>query len=393
MYRILDKRRIQMARRKEIKELYYIRAIAAMGILIIHATGGFAVSSEYGSKAMYLGIFLNQFFRFGSPIFMMVSGLVLFYNYRSIDEFNSPRFYKKKVKFILIPYILWSIIYFLYDSYVYELSINRESLLTLGRDILLGESFAHLYFIFLIFQFYIILPLLMKYLTKPMEEKPFRVFAFFFIFQGVILLYGYYFKNPNATGIIKTFNQYYWKTLFSWSFYFITGGLMGMHYERLVNFVERNMKKIFLAYIATTILYIGQVYYNIWIHSGRDYYGRFGSIRPQTMIYALATMPILIWLTRKMVGRYNNLKNFGTYSFGIYFSHPLILEEIKRHLIGSFPSHIGYSRLSSLVLISGLGLAITFIFVLLVGTLNIRWLFIGKVPKYVLREKEEVRNL
>ncbi len=51
-----------MAKRKRIKELYYIRAIAAMGILIIHATGGFAVNSEYGSKAMYLGIFLNQFF-------------------------------------------------------------------------------------------------------------------------------------------------------------------------------------------------------------------------------------------------------------------------------------------------------------------------------------------
>ncbi len=376
-----------MARRKEIKELYYIRAIAAMGILIIHATGGFAVSSEFGSKAMYLGIFLNQFFRFGSPIFMMVSGLVLFYNYRSLDEFDISRFYKKKVKFILIPYTLWSIIYFLYDSYVYSLPIDKQSLLTLGRDILLGESFAHLYFIFLIFQFYIVLPLLIRYLTKPMEEKPFRVFAFFFVFQGIILLYGHYFKNPNATGIMKTFNQYYWKTLFSWSFYFMTGGLMGMHYGRLVNFVERNIKKIFLVYAAITVFYIGQVYYNIWIHSGRDYYGKFGSIRPQTMIYALVTMPILIWLTRRMVGKYNNLKNFGTYSFGVYFSHPLILEEIKRHLIGNFPSHIGYSRLSSLILICGMGLVITFIFALLVGTLESRWIFIGKVPKYTLNAR------
>lgn len=47
-----------MAKRKEIKELYYIRAIAAMGILLIHASAGFAVNSELGSKAMYLGVFL-----------------------------------------------------------------------------------------------------------------------------------------------------------------------------------------------------------------------------------------------------------------------------------------------------------------------------------------------
>lgn len=90
--RFKDRRRIQMARRKEIKELYYI----AIGILIIHAIGGFAVSSEYGTKAMYLGIFLNQFFRFGSPIFMMVSGLVLFYNYRFLDEFDISNFIRKR---------------------------------------------------------------------------------------------------------------------------------------------------------------------------------------------------------------------------------------------------------------------------------------------------------
>ncbi len=160
-----------MTKRKRIEEIDYVRAIAAMGILIIHATGGFAVHSEYGSKAMYFGIFLNQFFRFGSPIFMMLSGLVLFYNYRSIDEFDIGRYYKKKVKFILLPYIIWSSIYFLYTSYINRLSINGERLMVFIRGLLLGENFSHLYFIFLIFQFYIIVPLLMKYLVKPMKKS------------------------------------------------------------------------------------------------------------------------------------------------------------------------------------------------------------------------------
>lgn len=380
-----------MARRKEIKELYYIRAIAAMGILIIHASGGFAVYSEYGSKAMYLGIFLNQFFRFGSPIFMMVSGLVLFYNYRSLDEFDIKKFYKKKFKFILLPYIIWSTIYFIYTSYINRLPITGRRLIGLGRGILLGESFSHLYFIFLIFQFYIILPLLIKYLVRPMEEKPFRVFTLFFIFQGMVLIYGYYFKNPNATGIIRTFNLYYWKTLFSWCFYFIAGGLIGIHYHETVECIEENINKIFLGYIIVTIIYIGQVYMNIWANGGRDFYDRFGSIRPQTMIYVIFTMPVLIWLTRKMIGKYNGLKNFGTYSFGIYFSHPLILETLKISLMGYFPNHIGFSRLSSIALICGLGLVLTFVFVLLIGTLESRWILIGKVPKYKFKRlrKEE----
>lgn len=375
-----------MARRKEIKELYYIRAIAAMGILLIHASGGFAIYSEFGSKAMYLGIFLNQFFRFGSPIFMMVSGLVLFYNYRSMDEFDTKRFYTKKIKFILVPYVLWSTIYFLYKIYIYKMPMIEQGVLGFARGILLGEVFSHLYFIFLIFQFYIILPLLIKYLTETMKEKPFIIFSLFFIFQGTVLTYGYYFKNPEATGIVKLFNLYYWKTLFSWCFYFMTGGLIGIHYDKVVDFIDKNINKIFVGYIIVTIFYIGQVYSNIWISCGRDFYDKFGSVRPYTMVYAIFTMPVLIWLTRKMVGKYKLLKDFGTYSFGVYFSHPLILEEIKRHLMGNFPNHVGFSRVSSLVLICGLGLVLTFIFVLLIGMLKNRWILIGKVPKYEIRD-------
>ena len=381
-----------MARRKEIKELYYIRAIAAMGILIIHASAGFAVNSEFGSRAMYLAIFLNQFFRFGSPIFMMVSGLVLFYNYRSTEEFNTKKFYTKKVKFILVPYIIWSIIYFFYPHIAHDVPLTGERLAGLGRALLLGEAYSHLYFIFLIFQFYIVLPLLIKYLAKPMEESPFKVFTFFFLLQGSILVYSYYFKNPNATGIIRLFNRYHWKLLFSWSFYFITGGLIGIHYEKLVDFIENNIKKIFVGYIITMIFYVGHVYYIVISNGNRDLYSKFGSIRPHTMIYAIFTMPVLIWLTRRMVGKYETLKNFGTYSFGVYFSHPLILGEILRNLRGHFPNHIGYSRLSSLILVCGLGIIITFLFVLLIGMLEYRWLLIGKVPKYRFRSVGEKKT-
>src|SRR5690606_36454300 len=86
--------------------------------------------------------------------------------------------------------------------------------------------------------------------------KSFRVFTFFFLFQGLILIYGYYFKDPHATGIVGVFNRYYWKTLFSWSFYFMTGGVIGVHYDKFVYFVERNIKGIFIGYIFSTIFYI-----------------------------------------------------------------------------------------------------------------------------------------
>ena len=376
-----------MARRKEIEELYYIRGLAALGILIIHATGSFAVLSEYGSRAMYVGVFLNQFFRFGSPVFMMVSGLVLFYNYRSFDEFSTKRFYKKKLKYIFLPYTIWSTIYFLYAHYVNNIPLKGE-MPKLLRGILLGESYSHLYFIFLIFQFYILVPLILKYLIEPMKEKPIQVFFIFALIQGAILVYEYYFRNPNAEGFMRLFNRYYWKTVFGWSSYFMTGGLIGLHYENFVDYIEKHIKSISIIYILVSAFYLGQVYLNIYINEGRNFYGKFGSIRPHTMIYAFLTMAMLVYITRKIAKRDNffqrNLKTFGTYSFGVYFSHPLVLGELKLKLVGNFPSVIGYSRLSSLVLIVGLGVIFTYLLVLLLGSLNIRWLFIGKIPKYQL---------
>ncbi|SHH46918.1 acyltransferase [Sporanaerobacter acetigenes] len=376
-----------MARRKEIEELYYIRGLAALGILIIHATGSFAVLSEYGSRAMYVGVFLNQFFRFGSPVFMMISGLVLFYNYRSFDEFDTKRFYKKKLKYIFLPYTIWSAIYFLYAHYVNNIPLKGEMPKFL-RGILLGENYSHLYFIFLIFQFYILVPLILKYLIEPMKEKPIQVFFIFALIQGAILIYEYYFRNPNAEGFMKLFNRYYWKTVFGWSSYFMTGGLIGLHYENFVDYIEKHIKGISIIYILVSTFYLGQVYFNIYINEGRNFYGKFGSIRPHTMIYAFFTMAMLIYITRKIAKKGNffqrYLKNFGTYSFGVYFSHPLVLEELKLKLVGNFSSVIGYSRLSSLVLIVGLGIIFTYLLVLLLGSLNIRWLFIGKIPKYQL---------
>lgn len=376
-----------MEKRKHIQELYYIRAIAALGILIIHATGMFAVSSEFNSKAMYLGIFINQFFRFGSPIFMMISGLVLFYNYRSIEEFDGKKFYKKKFLYIIIPYITWSIIYFLYKGYYGGATFTISRITLLLRETLRGSVFPHLYFMTLILQFYMILPLFIKYFTKPMKESPVKLAIILFLLQTMVLIYGRYFRDFNATGIIGLFNGYYWKSIFGWFFYFLGGGILGIHYDIIVEFIEKHIKSIFLTYIVTTGFYVGQVYYNIWKIGGRDYYDKFGSIRPETIIYAIITMPILIWLTRRMVGKFKLIKTFGTYSLGIYFVHPLILEELKYKIFIRYPNVFGYSRLSSMFTLVTLGIIITFGFVLIIATLKYRWFLLGKTPQIKIRNK------
>ena len=386
-------------KRESVEELFYIRAICAFGIFMIHLSGAFAVSSSYGSRAMHLGILINQFFRFGTPVFIMISGFVLFYNYRSFMEFDCRKFYTKKIKYVLIPYLIWSAFYFILAPYLiwtpfYFIFSNCRVILSQGnislieflKNVTLGNAYPHLYFIFLIFQFYFLYPLFLRFLIKPMEKKPVLFFLVCIIAQSIILIYEFSFKTYSKYGILNFFNTYYKKSTFGWFYYFLTGGLIALHYNKITAYIENNLYKILPAYILSTVLYIGEVYLCLWKKGGRELYERYGSIRPMTMIYATFSMFILIWIGRKINNSNSIFKQIvrtcGTYSLGIYFIHPFVLEFIKVKLISTFPFHLGYSRISTLLFFTIVGWIITVSFVLLLSKTKFRMFIIGKVPKY-----------
>lgn len=384
-------------KRQRIEELVYIRAICAFGIFLIHLSGAFAVSSVYQSRTMYLGVFFNQFFRFGSPIFMMISGFVLFYNYRNFDEFAYKEFYYKKFKYILIPYLFWSIFYYVINHY--GNIIGGTDLLVFTKTIILGSAFPHLYFIFLIFQFYLLYPLFIKFFIKTMKERPIFFYLTCLLLQSAILIYQYSFKVQSDNAFITFFNKYYWKSVFAWFYYFLTGGILALHYKKLTAFIDKNILKLIPVYIISLILYLGEVYLNIWQKGGRDYYDKFGSIRPMTIIYATFTMIVLIKIAKRINnikgGLKNIIKDIGTYSLGIYFLHPFVLEFIKTKIINNYPSIFGYSRISTLFFLIISAWTCTMAIVLLLSGLRFNGFIIGRVPvykyrplKFFVREKE-----
>lgn len=373
-----------MNKRKHVEELLYIRAICAIGIFTIHATGVFAVLSDLNSKVEYLATFLNQFFRFGTPVFITISGFVLFYNYRSMAEFNIKAFAKKKLLFIVMPYIIWSIVYFIFTAYMYSVNINFEAIELFLYKLIVGNTYSHLYFIFLVVQFYILFPIILKYLGEHMKKKPMTILFTCLVLQVSLLVYEYYFKSPTSNLLLGLFNKYYWKSIFGWFFYFIFGGIIAFHYEKFLDYMSKNIKMFLLGYFTSVILFLGEVYLCIYVYFGRGYYDNLGSIRPMNIVYSVFTFCMLLYWTRRIIDLNNPItnifKSFGTYSLGIYFAHPLVLEYFKIRLFGYFPSFFGYSRLSSLIVIVIVGFVLTIGLCYLISFFRIRWLFLGKVP-------------
>jgi len=105
---------------------------------------------------------MRQLINFPVATFFFLSGY--FEKGAANGESNILRIYKRAIK-ILIPFIFWSILYT-----VISLIYRRDSydLASIFSNILLGKSAGHLYFIFVLLQFTLLSPILIKMTTSRM---------------------------------------------------------------------------------------------------------------------------------------------------------------------------------------------------------------------------------
>lgn len=89
------------------------------------------------------------------------------YNY--YGKLNYPTFIRKRSIDILVPYFLWTIIYYVY-MFPGE-SIHFQWFKEVGLQILTPTLGYHFWFILMIFQFYLLFPLFLKGLTWAKERR------------------------------------------------------------------------------------------------------------------------------------------------------------------------------------------------------------------------------
>ncbi|NMB36226.1 MAG: acyltransferase, partial [Firmicutes bacterium] len=87
---------------KKIEELYVLRGVAILGVLMVHSTSSVIVDLAGTSSLYPLYNFLNRFFAFGTATFIFLSAFVLFYSYyhRPLNKKLIKRFYLNRMKFV-----------------------------------------------------------------------------------------------------------------------------------------------------------------------------------------------------------------------------------------------------------------------------------------------------
>ncbi|WP_054954943.1 acyltransferase [Paenibacillus dakarensis] len=358
------------SKRRSLPEIQLVRAIAIIGVLSVHATS-FATVAMKDSNFYVVYNFFNIFMRIGTPVFMFLSSFVLFYSYYA-RPFNAKlfsNFYKKRLKYILVPYVLFSLLYFLMVQLTNQGDLSlREMIESFVVKLFTGKAYTHLYFIFISVQFYIIFPLLLwLFKCKPSLAKWAVPAGFVMQYAFVILNHTYSFTGRPASVVL-----YYMS-------YLMLGAVLGMNYSRLRVWFDLTRDNItsarLICWIGLWMIWLSAALGHVYVyHTARLYGAEYDSLlyhtlwNIQTITVGLLCIQISIailryarpWLTRWMT-------RLGELSFGIYLIHPLFLFIYRR-----FPPETGYSPLVHLWYLGGFVLALAASF--LVVSFTARWL-------------------
>ncbi|WP_434748892.1 acyltransferase [Paenibacillus amylolyticus] len=360
----------QTLKRERIPELNLVRAMAIIGVLFVHSTSN-ATLEMANSNYYWLYNFINIFMKYGTPTFIFLSSFVLFYNYytRPLNKKLVSNFYKKRFVYILLPYFLFSIMYFvvLHNMY-YQGRPFDVSMITFIERLFTGKAYTHLYFVFINMQFYLIFPLVLWLLKKYPSVVKWSIPIGLLIQWAFIVSNKYGFQVPNKGS---------WA--FSYFSYFMLGTFMGVYFPQIKQWFVISWANATKVRVTSWILL-----WVVWLTAGLAHVYIYYLLRLNIATYntlwyelfwnvhtfacALVIIQISYWL-------YHNgpalivkpLNRLGALSFGIYLIHPFFLLFYREH-----PPQTGVSWFIHLWYASGFGIA-----------LIASWLVVGLAARFV----------
>ncbi|MBA4495423.1 acyltransferase [Paenactinomyces guangxiensis] len=303
-----------------IREADFIKGVAIFGVILIHVT---AFNMRYSESMTDGGLFfaINQMGRFSVPIFFMLSGLFLFYRYYDNQTFPILAFFKKRTLYILIPYLSWSVFYLVYSWFAHRETAPQTVTDTITA-VLTGSSYYHLYYIVVMVQFYLLLPLLIW---------TFRKFGGLTVVSFALLI------NVLANSMTwwEMSSQFPWMAPFTenairffpvWLFYFCLGGWVGQRAGQILEWFGK------IPFAAAIILFSST---GIWMLFNGFFRKETGFFNFSVLVYSIASL--VLWFQMGGKWKHSWVSTLGRYSFGLYLIHPVLLNLFSRITPFLFP--------------------------------------------------------
>lgn len=291
------------------KNIYisYLRVIATVFVVLIHASTGFLNPFEALSFNWNYANWINAATRCAVPIFVALSGALLL-----PKEENTVDFYKKRFPKLLYPFAFWTIVYLIYYFYRYtHFSVLPVSqILKIASDRILHGANAHLWYLYMIVGLYLTIP----FLRKIIKQASIKEIEIFLIFWFLSMFVSYKMFRNYVPNIDLTFFSGYVG-------YLVLGYYLSIKSIRLPKLLP------YLGYIIV-ILFTG---YMTWYSSNKVH--KFDPTFYNYLFFntALATAFLFLAIKNTFVTKHSMPRWINTidkYSFSIYLIHILPLNYI-----------------------------------------------------------------
>ncbi|MBV7272490.1 acyltransferase [Clostridium thailandense] len=307
---------------ERLKEIDILRATAFIFVVAQHTVGGLSNNKNISVLDYSILKFIYVIAQTAVPIFLFISGLSLLYVYS--EKFDWKKYYIKRIKYVLIPYIVWSAIN------IYKLK-DMQKFQSFLMQLVSGNAAFHLWYMGMILRLYLIFPIILL-IAKKVHASNIKIRIIIFI--GLTILYYYVSKYTNViensvtSFLFKSPDELQRKAVsispVFWYLYFVLGMYLALNYEYIKDKVLKNKNIIFAVYLPLLVYaYLHEVKYN-----------NIQFIRPLWILYVVASILVFYIISDIFANKlkiYIFMRYISDYSFAAYMAHVLVIIYIINH--------------------------------------------------------------
>ncbi|MET9325863.1 acyltransferase [Tsukamurella sp. NPDC003166] len=306
-------------------QLDFVRTITFLLVVFIHTltnTNDEVNGTVTNAIAMNLHFTRNAFFA--------LTGLVLAYGIVERGAQLSPvRFWRKRLKLVVIPFVIWAFAYWAYDMAVRgDGAAIPRSLGDFWNNLKWGGLNGYqLYFIFVTIQIYLLFPLIFGFVRRTRRFHGRILLASAALQVGIYVAATYW--NPTTGWWGENFWHLY-ATFVPYQFFILLGVITAFHRERVEAALLRHAPLVFGLAVGTAVA--AQVLYRVRLSDETAPIVASAVFQPANfvlyvaLVAAVYTTGLLLARNRHRLPRLTRFASYGAKrSFGVFLVHVMVL--------------------------------------------------------------------
>lgn len=314
--------------------LDYLRVIACFMVIMVHSCEFFFINGDsIGIRSVSDGFWvsiIDSGLRASVPLFVMASSYLLL-----PLKTNTESFFKRRFTRVLVPFIVWSLLYAILPWSWGEISSEDVNTNLLHLFTNFNGASGHLWFIYMLIGLYLFMPMISPWIksVSKKEEQYFLSIWFISTFWHYAKLW---------TG--DMYGECYWNEFHTlWYFSGFIGYLVLAHYIR--TYINWSLKKSIIigglffvvGYLFTSIVYYQRTFTATELQE-LELSWRFCSFNVVFMTFGLFV--IMKKINCKKEGLYSIIKEISRLSYGIYLMHIFLLGFSYKLIEGYFSTPV-----------------------------------------------------